>query len=291
MNAAALRAPAVRGAAWMMVAGLSYAVTGALVRIVAADYPVFEIVFLRCVIALIVLTPMIRRLGLAALKTEQLSMHALRAVVGYIGILCWFYGVNLIPLADYYALQFTMPLFTIAGAALLLREAVGRKAWIAVAVGFLGALVILRPGLSAVSAGGLAALGAAVMFASANICIRVMSRKDHARVIVVYSNLLVLPLALVPALFDWVTPAWQDVPGIIGIGVFGTLAQFGITRAVGIAEARIVQPFDFARLSFAAVIGWLLFHEAVDGFTWLGAVIIFCAAYYVLRQETRPAGD
>jgi S-adenosylmethionine uptake transporter len=287
MNTSILRAPAVRGASWMMAAGLGYAATGALVRLVAQDYPVFEVVFLRCVIALAVLAPMIRRLGLGALKTEQPAWHGLRAVLGYVGILLWFYGVSVIPLADYYALQFTMPLFTIAGAALLLRERVDTVAWIAVGVGFLGALVILRPGLAAVSLGAVAALGAALMFAGANICIRIMSRKDDTTVIVVYSNLLVLPLALVPALFDWVTPAWRDVPGIIGIGVMGTLAQFAITRAVGIAEARIVQPFDFARLPFAAVIGWLLFHEAMDLYTWLGAVIIFCAAYYVLRREPR----
>ena len=214
-------------------------------------------------------------------------MHILRAVVGYGGILCWFYGVSHIPLADYYALQFTMPLFTIAGAVVLLRERVSTKAWIAVAFGFLGALVILRPGLIEISLGALGALGAAVCFAAINIMIKVMARRDDPAVIVVYANVLIIPLSFIPALFDWVPPTWEDIPLILGIGFFGTLAQLSLTRAVALADARIVQPFDFLRLPFAALMGWFLFDEVSDIWTWVGAVIIFAAAYYVLAYESQ----
>ena len=277
----------MQGAAWMILGGYAYTVTGALARIVTSEYPMFEIVFLRCVIAVLIMAPLILRMGIRKLKTVQPGMHLLRATIGYCGILAWFYGVSHIPLSDYYALQFTMPLFTIAGAVLLLGERANIKTWIAVSCGFLGALVILRPGLIEISFGAVGALTAAFCFAAVNIVIKVLSRKDDPAVIVVYANVLVIPLALIPALFEWVPIAWEDVPLVLGIGIFGTLAQFSLTRAVAIADARVVQPFDFLRLPFAALMGWFLFAEVSDIWTWVGAIIIFAAAYYVLAYETR----
>lgn len=278
--------PAVHGAVWMLIAGFCYAATGAQVRLLADDYPTFEVVFIRSVIALAMVAPVILRGGIGAFRTEQIRLHTVRAAVGYGGILCWFYGVSTIPLSNYYALQFTMPLFTIAGAVLLLSERAGFRTWVAVAVGFCGALVILRPGMVAISLGALAAIAAALAFAVANLCIRVLSRKDNAVVIVAYANLLMIPMSLVPALFDWVTPRLVDIPLLLGVGIFGTIAQFSLTRAVGLADARIIQPFDFARLPFAALIGWLVFEETTDIWTWTGAVIIFLAGYYVLSRES-----
>ncbi len=279
--------PAIQGAAWMLLGGFSYTVTGALVRILAGEYPMFEIVFLRCVIALVMMAPLILRLGVGKLKTRQPVMHLTRTMIGYGGILCWFYGVSHIPLTDYYALQFTMPLFTIAGAVWILGERSSMKTWVAVGFGFFGALVILRPGLIDISLGALGAITAALCFAGINIMIRVMARKDDPSVIVVYANFLMIPMSLIPALFDWVMPAWEDIPTIVGIGMFGTLAQLSLTRAVALADARVVQPWDFSRLPFAALIGWFLFGEVSDIWTWVGAVIIFAAAYYVLAYESQ----
>ena len=271
----------------MLLGALSYTLTGMLLRILAGQYPMFEIVFLRCVIAVFMMAPLIMRIGIGSLKTKQPVMHLIRTMIGYGGILCWFYGVSQIPLTDYYALQFTMPLFTIAGAVPLLGERSSLKTWAAVAFGFFGALVILRPGLIDVSLGALGALTAALCFASINIMIKIMARKDDPAVIVVYANFLMIPMALIPAMFDWVTPAWEDIPAIVGIGILGTLAQFSLTRAVALADARVVQPFDFARVPFAALIGWFVFNEVSDFWTWVGAVMIFAAAYYVLAHESQ----
>ena len=248
----------------MLLGALSYTLTGMLVRILAGQYPMFEIVFLRCVIAVFMMAPLIMRIGIGFLKTKQPVMHLIRTMIGYGGILCWFYGISHIPLTDYYALQFTMPLFTIAGAVLLLGEHSSAKTWAAVAFGLFGALVILRPGLIEIALGALGALTAALCFASINIMIKIMARKDNPTIIVVYANFLMIPMALIPARFDGVTPAWQDIPAIVGIGILGTLAQFSLTRAVALADARVVQPFDFARVPFAALIGWFVFNEVSD---------------------------
>ncbi len=276
---------AVRGAAWMVLAAFSYAVTGALVRHLADDFSVFEVAFFRCVVAVFMIAPLILRSPVAGFRTIQLPMHVWRVALTYTGIMCWFYGVSVIPLTNYYALQFTMPLFTIAGAVLFLGQRADARTWLAVGVGFLGALVILRPGVIAVGLGALAALGAALLFAGANTCVKALSRNEPTNVIMLYANGLIIPLSLAPALFDWHPPGWADAPWLIGVGVFGTLGQYAITRAITVADARIVQPFDFARLPFAAALGYVFFGEVSDLWTWVGAVVIFTAGYDVLARE------
>lgn len=280
---------ATMGAVWMVLAGLMYTITGAMVRELASTYSVFEVGFFRSLIALVILLPFAlgpnRRTARERLKTDKFPLHVLRTVLAYIGIMCWFFAVSRIPLAEYYALQFVTPLFTMAGATLLLGERTGYRHWLAALVGLAGALVILRPGLIEVSLGDMVALGAALFFASTNWTVRVLSRTDSARVILTYGNLLLIPMSLIPALPFWVTPDWADLGWLCGVGVTGTIAQFSITRAVGVADARIVQPFDFARLPFAAALGWIAFGEVSDLWTWIGAVIIFAAATYVLRIE------
>lgn len=281
----------LRGAAWMTLAALMYTVTGAMVRHLADSYSVFEVGFFRSIVAVTILLPAIcgfsaRRVR-DAFRTERLAMHVLRTGLSYAGIMCWFYGVSRIPLSDYYALQFLTPLFTMAGAALLLGEATRLRNWLAVLAGFAGALVIVRPGFAEIGLGTLAAVGAALVFASVNNTARVLSRTDSATTIVAWGNLILIPLSLVPALPGWVTPGWDDLPWLCGVGLTATVAQFSITRAVATAEARIIQPLDFVRLPFAAALGWVAFGESSDLWTWAGAAIIFAAATYVLRGERK----
>lgn len=279
----------VRAAIMMILGGTGYVLAGALTRHLSGEYSPSQLVFFRSVVAVMFLAPMFMRAGVDGFKTRQIGMHGVRVILTYLGILCWFYSVSVIPVSDYFALLFTQPLFTIAAAVLLLGEKAGTKTWIATSVGFFGALVILRPGFQEVSLGMLAALGAGLCYAGVNTCIKFLSRQDSTVVIVAYANTLILPVALVPALFDWTTPSWADLPLIAGIGVFATLGQIGLTRAIQMADARVVQPFDFFRLPIAAAVGWLAFQEVSDLWTWVGALIIFAAGTYVLRTEARLA--
>ncbi len=172
----------------MTLAALMYTLTGAVVRHLADSYSVFEVGFFRSIVAVTILLPAVcgfsaRRLR-DAFRTERFPMHLLRTVLSYVGIMFWFYGVSRIPLSDYYALQFLTPLFTMAGAALLLGEATRFRNWLAVLVGFAGAMVIVRPGFVEVGLGTMAALGAALVFASVNNAARVLSPhglRDHHR--------------------------------------------------------------------------------------------------------------
>lgn len=272
---------------WMIAGSVCYVAASACTRVLSADYSVQMIVFIRCIIALAFIAPVLSRLQFSELRTRRLSIHLLRTVLSWAGMMGWFYAVKVIPIADYYALSFLTPIFTIMMAVGILHERATKATWVTVGFGFLGALIVLRPGFTAFNAGMLGAILAAAAFAAVNICVRIASREDRGIVIVMYVNLLLLPLSGVAAVFDWNTPAWDALPYFLGVGVFATLGQLFLTWAVGLADARIVQPFDFCRLPLAAAAGWLLFGEATDIWTWVGAVVIFVSSYSVLLVERR----
>ena len=278
---------AARGAMWMICGSICYVAASACTRVLSADYSVQMIVFIRCIIALAFIAPVLSQLKVSELRTRRLSIHLLRTILSWAGMMGWFYAVKVIPISDYYALSFLTPIFTIIMAVTILHESATKATWVTVGFGFLGALIVLRPGLTAFNAGMLGALIAAASFAAVNICVRVASREDRGIVIVMYVNLLLLPISGVAAAFDWSTPAWDALPYFLGVGVFATLGQLFLTWAVALADARIVQPFDFCRLPLAAAAGWLLFGEATDIWTWVGAVVIFVSSYSVLLFERR----
>jgi drug/metabolite transporter (DMT)-like permease len=276
----------LRGIAWMVAAAFFYAMASGVVRWLAADYHALELVFFRNVMSVLVLAPMMWRVGLAGLATRRLGLHSLRMCFSYIGTMSLFLALAHMPIADVSALIFTQPLMTIVLAILVLRQSAGPRTWIACAVGFSGALIILRPGFAAFSAAGLFALAAAFTYACATTTIKSLSRTESTLLITVSVNVLMLPLSAVSTVFVWKNPALADLPGLFLLGALYVCAQWTITKAVGAADARVVQPFDFLRLPFAALIGYLAFRELPDSWTWIGAAVIFAAATYVMRHET-----
>ena len=133
----------------------------------------------------------------------------------------------------------------------------------------------------------MAAIGTAVLFAGVNTCMKVLSRTESASVMVAYVSILMLVLSAVPASLYWTDPSLVDAPAILGIGIFALLGQYAITRAIAAVDARVVQPFDFFRLITAAILGWLVFGETSDIYTWAGALVIFGASYYVIVFERK----
>jgi drug/metabolite transporter (DMT)-like permease len=275
---------AIKGALWMLGASICYVSSATLTRYLAGSYPTFELTFLRCLVGVIVLTPLVLRGDLSQLKTTAFPLHCVRAVLTYISILLWFYATEKIPVGDFFAIQFVSPLFTIAVAAVLLREKVSAKSWLAALIGFLGVMVIIRPGYIPVSLGVIAALGTAAAYAFVNTCIKVLSRQDSPMVMTFYVNVLVLVLAVIPAYLTWKTPIAADWPILIAVALFATLAQFCVASSISLADARVVQPMNFLRMPIAAAMGFMVFGEFPDLWTWFGAVIIFGAAWYAIQQ-------
>ena len=179
---------------------------------------------------------------------------------------------------------------TILLAVLILGEKAGPRTWGAIGVAFAGALIILRPGFQEINLGMLAALATGVLFAGVNTCMKTLSRTDSAAVIVAYVSILMLVFSAVPAWFYWTDPAWADGPAILGIGVFALLGSMRSSSdsCCGRAGRPAVR---FSRLITAAVIGWIVFGESSDIYTWIGALVIFCASYYVIVFEERAGTD
>ena len=256
-----------------------------LVRQLSGDYSAFELLLFRNLVAVCILLPPALRAGLSTLRTSRLPLHCLRAGFSCLAVLGLFYGIGKAPLPDVTALSFAQPLFGVVLAALMLKEFVDFARWRTVFFGLVGIFVILRPGFAEVSLATLAVLGSAMCYACGNICIKRLMTTDTPNQAVVYFNVLMIPMALIPALYFWVTPTPGDLVLLIGIGVTGTAAVFGYVKSFQAADLSAVLPFDFLRLPMAATAAFLLFGELGDLWTWVGSGIIFASAWVLARRE------
>ena len=282
-----------RGAFWMVVSCACFAVLTAIVRYATTEVHPFQVAFLRNLFGLMFMLPWVWHVGRAGLQTQRFRLHATRSVMTLGTMLCWFTAVSLLPLAEVTALSFTAPLFATVGAALFLGEKLRTRRWTAILIGFAGAMILLRPGADAVTPAAGLALGASAMMAASMLVIKSLSRTEPPAVVVLYTGVLVTPMAAVPAFFVWTNPPLALWPWLVAMGLFATVGHLALVRAFAAADASAVLPFDFSRLLFAALLGFVFFAERPDAWTWVGAAVIFAATFYTARRESqlRRAGD
>ena len=206
-------------------------------------------------------------------------------------MMLWFSALSTMPIADVTALTFTSPLFSVVGAAVILREAVGPRRWTAVLIGFAGTLIILRPGMTELAPGAMMALCSAVFMSAIALSVKSLSRTDPAANIVLVMALLTTPLSLIPALFVWTWPPLEIWPWLVLTGLGATGVQMGMAKAMSAADITAVLPFVFTRLIFTALAGYLVFGEVLDFWTGAGAAVIFTASFYMARREARLARE
>lgn len=271
----------------MATAAVCLAVTFALIRQLSETMHTFQIVLVRSVFAILVMLPWLCKAGVGKLRTRRWARYSVRAVVAYIAMVCWFYALSRMALADATALQFTMPLWAVLFGVFLLGEQARANRWIVTIVGFLGALVILRPGLIDVELASLAALTAAAFYSGGNILIRTLSTTDDSTVIAFLGFLFSLPLAIPLALLVWIPIAWADMPAVVGFGLMTAGAQIALARALTLADASVVAPVDYLRLPVVALLGFLLYDEVPDMWTCAGALIIVASTWYLTVSESR----
>ena len=277
----------VRGGLWMMGAAAAFTVMTALIREVATEIHPFEIAFFRTLTNLLLMVPFVIRTRGAGLKTNNHKSFAVRGLFGFAFLMTYFPGAALIPVDQSQALIFTAPLWGGVLAILFLREPVRIVRVAALIIGFVGALVILRPGIIEISTGALLVLAAALAYASSNTIVKFTTRSDHPDTVVTYLMIYVTPMTLVVSLFVWVWPTCEQLVLLVGVGVFATLNQRFLSRAFAAADASVVLLFDFARLPFAAILGFLVFAELPDIWVWVGGAIIFGASVFVAHREAR----
>jgi drug/metabolite transporter (DMT)-like permease len=279
----------VRGAIWMILGGLFLTLLALVIRHLQTQYDVLQMIFLRSVVSFFLILPWAIKVGLINLKTRRIGLHVFRNTIHYFGNVGWFFGVTLVPLADLSALQFTVPLFSVVLAAIFLRESVGFHRWAATAIGFAGALVIIRPGFVDVTPGIIAVIASAVFYASSGVSTKALSRTDSPNAVLFYMSVIFIPISAIPAIWKWQPLMAEDTIPILLLGVFGWLAHFCIIRAFAAADASFVAPFDFLRLPIAALFGFFLYLEEPDLWVWMGAVIIFAATWYNTSRENRAS--
>jgi drug/metabolite transporter (DMT)-like permease len=280
----------MQAAFWMLGAIFSFTTMAIAGRELSASFDTFEIMLYRSAIALLIViilaysTGTYRQVGLGAWRT-----HLVRNIFHFTGQNLWFYAVAMIPLAQVFALEFTTPLWVILLAPLLLGERLTFIRGIAAAMGFVGVLVVARPDMGSVNPGVLAAASCAVFFALTYVFTKRLTRTESITAIMLYLSGLQLIFALLSAGYDGdiAIPRVADMPLLALIAVCGLLAHFCITKALTIAPATVVAPFDFARLPIVAVAAMLIYGEAMDVWVFVGAFIIFAGNYLNIWFETR----
>tara|TARA_R110000787_G_scaffold46459_6_gene112727 strand:+ start:215 stop:1102 length:888 start_codon:yes stop_codon:yes gene_type:complete len=280
--------PTVRGGLWMMGSMASWACMAAVARYFTGEIHTFEIVFFRSVFGMVFLLPWLFKVGLLkGLRTQRIGMHMARGFIGLAVIYVLFTAIALAPMGEVAAIISTRPVIGSLAAVIILHEVASGRRWTATAIGFAGAVLIIRPGFSEVSTGALLALAAVICMAALSIIIKSLARTEAPDTIVVWQMVVFAPCSLIPALFVWQTPDFWQFILLASTGLFGTLTQRCLTRAFAAADATVVLPFDFTRLIFAAALGYILFNEFPSLWTWAGGVLIFIAVLWMTRGEAR----
>ena len=260
----------------MVLATGFQATASGFVRGLSSDFSVIQLLLFFSAISALLLLPMTIKLspGSFAGVRKRSGLYLIRGILSFGGMYASFYAYSVLDIANVQSLLFTVPLFTILLAGLLLGEFVGLRGWVSCVIGFAGALVIVRPGIIPMNPGALAAIVSAFAFAAANIAIRKLGSTESPIMITMVSNMIVAILSIVPATLNWVTPGWEHVPHIIIMGIMFMLAMVCLTFSIREADARIVQSINFLRLPWSVVVGWIMFAELPDIWTWVGAIII-----------------
>lgn len=246
----------------------------------------FEIAFFRNIVVFVLILPLVLRKGGGGFRTKRLGLNLLRGVFGICAMLTWFYALSITPVAEATAISFSQVIFTTLGA-VLLGDRLGWRRGLAVLAGFLGTLIILRPGLGVFSAGGVVVIVSTVFWAASLLCTKVLTRTDKPAFVVLFATAFFIPTSALAASFFW---TWPTVEQLLVMGLIGLLAAVShmcIAEALRIGEATAVMPIDFSRLLFAAVIGYFWLGEFPDLWTWVGAAVIIAAAVYITIREAR----
>jgi drug/metabolite transporter (DMT)-like permease len=281
--------PEARAALLMIAAGAFLAAMHALVRYASADLHPFEIAFFRNLFGFCFFVPWLIHRGLRVMHTRRIGTHLVRAAFNATSMLIWFMALSLIPLADATALSLTGPLFVTLGSIFFLGETVRARRWLALGIGAAGALVIVRPGFETMSLGVILTLVSAMVAACTKLFAKSLSRTDGAATISAYVALLMTPITLVPALFVWQAPGWDDIAVLVLMGGLGSIGHLCFVKAYALADLSFAETIVFTRLVWAALFGYLLFAEVPDEWTWAGAAIIVAATSYIAHRERRVA--
>ena len=281
-------APVLQATLWMGGAVLSFSAMAVAARQLLTHMGIFQILFLRTFIALLVVLAVAAAYGqFARLRTARMGIHLLRNGTHFAGQYCWIFAISVLPLATVFAIEFTMPVWVALLAYLFLGERLNGPRLVMLGLGIAGVIVILKPGVGVIQPAALVMLLGALCYAANMITTKTLSKTDSVFAILFWMNLIQSPLALIPAIPQWSALTLADSPWIAALAGGSLCAHYCMTRAFKLADASVVVPVDFLRLPLIAVVGALAYGEPLDPWVFVGAAIIFAGTYYSLSRESR----
>lgn len=273
----------------MIGSSVLFSLMAVAIRLASSELHPFQIAFFRNAFGLLFALPILWLHGFSILRTERLGLYVTRCSIGIVSMLCGFWALVNLPLAQAVALSYSTPLFVTIFAVLILHEVVRARRWTAVALGFVGVLVIVQPGTGGFTFASLVAVAAAVLSALVSISIKFLSRTEPPDRIVLYTTMIWVVMSFPTALPYWEWPGPLTWVYVIAAGACGTFAHQLWTRALKRADASVVSPIGFVQLPIIAVLGWLVFGEVVGIATAIGSTLIFAATFYIARREAQIA--
>ncbi len=254
-------------------------------RELSREVPTFQILFFRSLVGLMIVLPILLAGGRNRVNTKHFLEHTIRNLIHFGGQFGWFYGIAYISLANVFAIEFTLPVWTAILASFLLKEKLTRPRVTAIIFGIVGMLVILRPGLGVMTPVALIVLASAVCYAFSHTLTRKLALHDPPIVILFYMTVVQLPLSLVLSLDKWINPSVGLWPWLLVVGITALSAHYCMARAFQIAEATVVVPMDFLRLPLIAVVGYIAYNEAIDWYVLFGACVMLIGNFINIRAE------
>ena len=277
------------GVAWMVGSLASFIGMAVASRELSANLSTFQILFFRSLVGVAVIALFARSLLPELRLRRAIRLNALRNLVHFGAQYCWTLGVALLPLAEVFALEFTMPVWVAIFALLILGERLTTPRIFAIAASFVGVLVILRPGVEVLDPASFLVLIAAAGYGLSMVLVKLLTRSCSPAVIVVWMVLMQLPMGLVLAAFDWRPVVAGNLPWILLAGLTGLSAHYTMARALRILDASVAIPIDFLRMPLIALVGFYAYGEPLSIWLLIGAAIILLANYVALRAEGRRA--
>ena len=273
---------------WVTISMALFAVLAAGSRkAIDLGYDPLQVVFLRNASALLLLLPLLAWRGAGLLHSRAIKLYGVRVVISLFSMTAWFCALALIPMGQITAIGFLSPLFGALGAIVFLGEKVRARRWTALIVGFIGAMIMLRPGTGSFGLGQLLAVSSAAAGGLISVLLKRLVTEDDPDKIVFLTTAMMAPLSLLPALFVWKTPGLDLLLPMLVVAVSGVLGHLALMRGFRAADASLVLTFEFSRLPFVVAIGYWMFGELIDRWTWVGAAIILASAVYITHREAK----
>jgi drug/metabolite transporter (DMT)-like permease len=279
--------PNIQGALWLVSGGFIFTSNSAMIRLLSTEIESVQTAFFRAFFSVLLLAPMILTGRVQPWKSERLQGHFWRTAMGTTSMVLGFYAVSMLPLADATALAFSQPLFSVVLAALVLREKVRWRRWSATIVGFIGVLVMVRPGSGSLQPGAAVALLNALASATSILLVRRLSDSEKPLMILTQFALFSTLLLVLPAIWFWKWPSAGGWALAIGVSISATIGQYFWVQAFAVGEMSAVAPFDYLRLPFAVFVGWMIWSEMPVIWTYVGATIVIASALYIAYRESQ----